>query len=564
MDLDEAEQAELVGVDLASLIDAIEARPTGPDGSGRPTFTTTSPDWWIGGRTFGGMVIAQALSAALAEAPAGFGLHSLHGYFMGPTPPGGRTTHTVAHVRDGRSFGTREVVSTVAGRETFRMLCSFHAPEEGDEYQLPMAMDVPGPEDVECRARARSPSRSASSGPRLVVRTGPTSRRDAAGSAPGAASADDPAVHACLLAYLSDMTGASFRPLSLGTWGWHTDASLDHALWFHRPWRADAWSFFDLQALVNAGGRATVRATMHGEDGTLHLSMAQELLIRKLDEPMTFEVPPQPGVSRIGGGLAVGLLEGRRAVVTGGGSGIGRATCRRMAHEGARVAVLDLDGDAAAAVAGELGGVAFGVDVGDPEGVKAAVDASAEALGGLDVIYNNAGTAAFNRLHELDAAEWDRVLRVNLTGVWAGIRAAVPHLRAAGGGSIVSTASISGTRPAAGEGPYAASKAAVAALTASAALEYGPEIRVNAVSPGMIRTAMTAPWFEFMPDQWQRFERDTPLGRVGEPEDVADVVVFLCSDLARFVTGQNIVVDGGLTLHGSGVDGVFDRVFGRG
>jgi len=260
----------------------------------------------------------------------------------------------------------------------------------------------------------------------------------------------------------------------------------------------------------------------------------------------------------------VGLLDGRRGVVTGGGSGIGRATCRRLAHEGARVAVLDLDGDAAEAVAGEFGGVAFGVDVGDPEAVKSAVDASASALGGLDIVYNNAGTAGFGKLHELDPAEWDRVLRVNLTGVWAGIRAAVPHLRAAGGGSIVSTASISGTRPAAGEGPYAASKAAVAALTASAALEYGPEIRVNAVSPGMIRTAMTAPWFEFMPDQWERFERDTPLGRVGEPEDVADVVVFLCSDLARFVTGQNIVVDGGLTLHGSGVDGVFDRVFGRG
>ena len=171
----------------------------------------------------------------------------------------------------------------------------------------------------------------------------------------------------------------------------------------------------------------------------------------------------------------MGLLDGQRAVVTGGGSGIGRATCRRMAEEGARVAVLDVDPDAAEAVAGEIGGVAFGVDVGDPEAVQAAVDASASALGGLSTLYNNAGTAAFDKLHQLDPAEWDRVLRVNLTGVWAGFRAAVPHLRADGGGSIVSTASISGTRPAAGEGPYAASKAAVAALTASAALEYGPD-----------------------------------------------------------------------------------------
>ncbi len=257
----------------------------------------------------------------------------------------------------------------------------------------------------------------------------------------------------------------------------------------------------------------------------------------------------------------MGLLEGRTAVVTGGGSGIGRATCRRMTEEGARVAVFDVDAASAEQVAKEIGGVAFGVDVGDPDAMQAAVDAAAVQLGGLSIIYNNAGTSAFNRMHELDLSEWDRVLRVNLTGVWAGIRAAVPHIRAAGGGSIVSTASISGTRPAAGEGPYSASKAAVAALTASAALEYGPTIRVNAVSPGMIRTTMTAPWFQYMPDQEERFVTGTPVGRVGEPEDVADVVVFLCSDLARFVTGQNIVVDGGLTLHGSGVDTIFDRVF---
>ncbi len=257
----------------------------------------------------------------------------------------------------------------------------------------------------------------------------------------------------------------------------------------------------------------------------------------------------------------MGLLEGHRALVTGGGSGIGRATCRRMAEEGARVAVVDVDEESAKVVAAEIGGVAYGVDVGQVDEFREVVDRAADELGGLSVIYNNAGTSAFNRLHELDPSEWDRVLRVNLTGVWAGIRAAVPHLLANGSGSIVSTASISGTRPAAGEGPYSASKAAVAALTASAALEYGPAIRVNAVSPGMIRTTMTAPWFQYMPDQEERFVKGTPVGRVGEPEDIADVVVFLCSDLARFITGQNIVVDGGLTLHGSGVDTIFDRVF---
>ena len=254
----------------------------------------------------------------------------------------------------------------------------------------------------------------------------------------------------------------------------------------------------------------------------------------------------------------MGLVEGRAAVVTGGGSGIGRATSRRLAEEGARVAVVDVDSEAAAAVAKDFGGLAFGVDVGDPDALRQCVDAAAEELGGISILYNNAGTAAFNRLHELEPAEWERVLRVNLTGVWAGIRAAVPHMLAGGGGSIVSTASISGIRPAAGEGPYAASKAAVAALTASAALEYAPTIRVNAVSPGMIRTAMTAPWFEFMPDQVDRFERETPVARIGEPEDVADVVVFLCSDLAAGITGEVLYVDGGYSTIGMSLADIDD------
>ncbi|HEY1831471.1 MAG TPA: SDR family oxidoreductase [Acidimicrobiales bacterium] len=259
----------------------------------------------------------------------------------------------------------------------------------------------------------------------------------------------------------------------------------------------------------------------------------------------------------------MGLLEGRTAIVTGGGSGIGRATSRRMSEEGARVAVLDLDAASAKTVADEIGGIGFGVDVCDVDAVQDVFDAAVKELGGLSLLYNNAGTSAFGKLHEIDAGEWNRVLGVNLTGVFAGFRAAVPHMLAGGGGAIVSTASISGTRPAAGEGPYAASKAAVAALTATAALEYAPAIRVNAVSPGMIRTSMTAPMFEFMPGQEERFETGTPAGRVGEPEDIADVVVFLCSDLARFITGQNLVVDGGLTLHGSGVDGIYDLVFPR-
>ena len=257
----------------------------------------------------------------------------------------------------------------------------------------------------------------------------------------------------------------------------------------------------------------------------------------------------------------MGLLEGQRTVITGGGSGIGRATARRMADEGASVAVIDINGDAAHEIAAEIGGSAHVADVTDADGLRGAVDAAAVAMGGITIMFNNAGVGNQSPLHEWAPEEWDRMLAVNLTGVYLGFRAAVPHIRASGGGSIVSTASISGTRPAAGEAPYAAAKAGVAAITASAALEYGPGIRVNAVSPGMVLTALTEPLLQFLPHERARFERTTPLGRIGEPDDIAGVVVFLCSDLARFITGQNIVVDGGMTLHGSGVDGIFEQVF---
>jgi NAD(P)-dependent dehydrogenase (short-subunit alcohol dehydrogenase family) len=256
----------------------------------------------------------------------------------------------------------------------------------------------------------------------------------------------------------------------------------------------------------------------------------------------------------------MGLLDGHRALITGGASGIGRATCRRMAEEGARVAVVDIDGEGAAAVAEEIDGIAYTADVTDYSQLATAADGAAAALGGLSIVFNNAGTSNLSRLHEWSLDEWNRIVAINLTGVFHGFRACIPHLLANGDGRIVSTASISGTRPAAGEAPYSAAKAAVAAITAGAALEYGPTIRVNAISPGMIRTALTSPLFEYFPDLDKRYADDAPVGRVGEPEDIADVVVFLCSDLARFVTGQNLVVDGGMTLHGAGVDGILHRV----
>jgi len=252
---------------------------------------------------------------------------------------------------------------------------------------------------------------------------------------------------------------------------------------------------------------------------------------------------------------------GQRAVVTGGGSGIGRAVCQRFAAHGASVAVLDIDPDSAQATADTIGGLALEVDVTDAEAMRVAVDAAADELGGVTVLMNNAGGSTMAPLAGWDPDEWDRLVRLNLTGVFNGMRAGVPHLLSAGGGAVVNTSSISATRPSAGEAPYSAAKAGVMALTASAALEYGPAIRVNAVAPGMIRTNLTKPLLDGLPDEVERYRRTTPIGRIGDPEDIADVVLFLCSDLARFITGQTLVVDGGMTLHGAGVDGLFDRFF---
>jgi NAD(P)-dependent dehydrogenase (short-subunit alcohol dehydrogenase family) len=256
------------------------------------------------------------------------------------------------------------------------------------------------------------------------------------------------------------------------------------------------------------------------------------------------------------------LLTGRRAIVTGAGSGIGRAACIRFAAHGASVAALDIDGEAAKKTAAVVGGIALEADVTDAEALREAVDDGVRQLGGLSILVNNAGGSTMAPLAGWEPNVWDELVRLNLSGVFHGMRAGVPHLLAGGGGAVVNTASISATRPSAGEAPYSAAKAGVMALTASAALEYGPAIRVNAVAPGMIRTNLTKPLLDGLPDEVERYLRTTPVARIGDPDDVADVMLFLCSDLARFITGQTLVVDGGMTLHGAGVDGLFDRFFG--
>ena len=237
-----------------------------------------------------------------------------------------------------------------------------------------------------------------------------------------------------------------------------------------------------------------------------------------------------------------GPLAGRGAVVTGGSRGIGRAVADRLAADGARVAVVDIEPDP-----GGGDHPTWTADVADPAALTAAIDGAAERFGGLAILVNNAGFGAAKPLDRYSDDEWARLVAVNLTGTWHGIRAAVPHLRASGAGSIVSIAGTTASRPTRGEGPYAAAKAGVVALTRTAAVEYAPAVRVNAVSPGYVATRLTRAVVD--DDALRaRVERRIPLGRIGAVDDVAGVVAFLCGPDAAYLTGQDVVVDGGAGL----------------
>ncbi|HEV8065030.1 MAG TPA: SDR family NAD(P)-dependent oxidoreductase [Acidimicrobiales bacterium] len=271
--------------------------------------------------------------------------------------------------------------------------------------------------------------------------------------------------------------------------------------------------------------------------------------------------------STAGSGGAVGfapdLLAGRRAVVTGAGAGIGLATALCLSAAGAQVVALDIDAAAAAAAAELVGGTAVVADVSKAASLEGAFATAASSMGGLDILVNNAGIGAVTALHRVTDEQWMRLVDVNLKGVFYGIRAAVPLLRAAGGGAIVNVSSLSGLRPTRGEGPYSAAKAGVIALTSSAALEYGPEIRVNCVSPGVIETPLTEPLLGIEAMR-ERIERRIPLRRVGQAHEVANVVTFLASDLASYLTGTNIVIDGGSVLPSAQTDDLLARFVAAG
>jgi NAD(P)-dependent dehydrogenase (short-subunit alcohol dehydrogenase family) len=255
---------------------------------------------------------------------------------------------------------------------------------------------------------------------------------------------------------------------------------------------------------------------------------------------------------------AEGLLDGRRALVTGAGSGIGAAIARALAEAGARVVVTDLDREAAARVAAEIGGVALGLDVADAPATAAAFDAGEAAIGPIDLVCANAGVSSMARVQDLTEAEWDRNMAVNAKGVFLTNREALRRWLPRGiRGSIVNTASLAAKVGAPLLAHYSASKFAVVGFTQALAREVAPAgIRANCVCPGFVRTGMQArevAWEAELrgitPEQVvAEYVAQTPLGRLEEPEDVSRVVVFLHSDLARFMTGQAVNVTGGVYM----------------
>jgi NAD(P)-dependent dehydrogenase (short-subunit alcohol dehydrogenase family) len=242
---------------------------------------------------------------------------------------------------------------------------------------------------------------------------------------------------------------------------------------------------------------------------------------------------------------SAGRFAGKVAIVTGGAAGIGLATTRRLVAEGGRVVVGDLDEAALGAVAAELGGnvVTVACDVAVEADVERLADTAVDRFGRLDIAFANAGIGSIARLVDADLTEWSRVLDVNLTGPFLTVKHAARRMGP--GGSIVVTASLNGVQPGVGMGAYCTSKAGVAMLVQVAALELGPAgIRVNAVGPGLVRTGLTEGAF-LLPSIVEEYEENTPLGRHASPEEIANVVAFLASDEAGFVSGSLVLADGG-------------------
>lgn len=249
----------------------------------------------------------------------------------------------------------------------------------------------------------------------------------------------------------------------------------------------------------------------------------------------------------------MGRLDGKVAIVTGGASGIGAATARRFVAEGARVVIADVNEASGRRVAGELraaGGTADfrPTDVTRLADLEATVAFAVERHGGLDVIHNNAATTGGGYVADIDPAVWDASLRVMLTGVFYGMRAAIPRMLERGGGSIINTSSVEGFFGEIMAAPYCTAKAALLNLTRTAALEYGRRgIRVNCICPGAVETPMLDLMGAISPKPRAELAAQHALGRCLRPDEIANVALFLASDESSAITGAAIVADGGLT-----------------
>lgn len=244
-------------------------------------------------------------------------------------------------------------------------------------------------------------------------------------------------------------------------------------------------------------------------------------------------------------------LQGRVAVITGAASGIGLATARRLASEGAHVVVVDMNDETGAAAAGEVGGRYVRADVTSPEDNERMYAEAFEAYGRIDIAFHNAGISPpdDDSILVTGLEAWRRVQEVNLTSVYLGCKAVIPYMQRAGKGSIINTASFVATLGAAtSQISYTASKGGVLAMTRELGVQFAREgIRVNAISPGPVATPLLIELFAKDPERAQRRLVHVPMGRFGEPEEIAAAVAFLASDDASFMTASNFLVDGGIS-----------------